>query len=79
MGLVGTLYNFCWEQWTLQQIGIGQGALRRVGQTPAMAAGLPDHCWTTAEFLQYAVPLPPWVPPKRRGRPPKQAQAEVAA
>ncbi len=78
MWLVGTLYNFCWEQRTLQQIGVVNGHLRRVGQTPAMAAGLTDHCWTTAEFLRYAVPLPPWVPPKRRGRPPKQAQAAVA-
>ncbi len=78
MWLVGTLYNFCWEHRTLQQIGVVNGHLRRVGQTPAMAAGLTDHCWTTAEFLRYAVPLPPWVPPKRRGRPPKQAQAAVA-
>lgn len=75
MWLVGTVYNFCWEHRTLQQIGVVNGQLRVVGQTPAMAAGLTDHCWTMGEFLRYAVPLPPWTAPKRRGRPPKQALA----
>jgi hypothetical protein len=78
MWLVGTVYNFCWAHRTLQQLGIVQGQLHRVGQTPAMAAGLTDHCWTLAEFLCYAVPLPLWVPPKRRGRPPKSAQTGMA-
>jgi len=40
-------------------------------RTPAMAAGLTDHPWTMHELLRYQVPLPAWVPPKRRGRPPK--------
>jgi len=79
MWLVGTMYNFCWEHRALRQIGLVNGQLRVCGQTPAMAAGLTDHCWTMAEFLRYAVPLPPWVPPKRRGRPPKQTPAGGAA
>lgn len=79
MWLVGSLYNFCWEHRTLQQIGVVRGQLQRVGRTPAMAAGLTDHRWEVAEFLGYQVPPPPWPPPKRRGRPPKQAQTEGAA
>ena len=42
-------------------------------RTPAMAAGLTDHRWTMLELLRYQVPLPAWVAPKRRGRPPKRA------
>ena len=37
-----------------------------------MAAGLTHHRWTMLELLRYQVPLPPWVAPKRRGRPPKR-------
>ena len=72
MWLVGTLYNFWWNHRALQQIGIVHGQLRVVGRTPAMAAGLSDHRWTMLEFLRYQVPLPPWIAPKRRGRPPKE-------
>ncbi len=36
-----------------------------------MAAGLTDHPWTLRDLLHYRVPLPAWVAPKRRGRPPK--------
>ena len=78
MWLVGTVYNFCWEHRTLQQVGVVNGQLALVGQTPAMAAGLTDHRWTMVEFLRYAVPLPPWIAPKRRGRPPKPTLTAVA-
>jgi len=37
-----------------------------------MAAGLTDHPWMLRDVLLYHVPLPAWVAPKRRGRPPKQ-------
>ena len=43
-----------------------------------MAAGLTDHRWTMREWLSQPIPLPPWVPPKRRGRPPKRFQAAMA-
>ncbi len=79
MWLVGGLYNWCWEHRTLQQVGIVGSQLRRVGQTPAMAAGLTDHRWSVLEFLHYAVPLPTWEAPKRRGRPPKQRAVEATA
>jgi anti-sigma factor ChrR (cupin superfamily) len=47
-------------------------------RTPAMAAGLTDHRWTMREWLSRPIPLPPWVPPKRRVRPPKRSQAAMA-
>jgi hypothetical protein len=69
MYLVGTVYNFCTlhESLTVQE-GWGQ---RR---TPAMAAGLTDHCWSVGELLAYHVPLPRWQPPKKRGRRSKALQ-----
>src|SRR5438105_6397014 len=42
--------------------------------TPAMAAGITDHCWTMQELLSFHVPLPRWAPPKRRGRPSRVLQ-----
>ncbi len=36
----------------------GAGSLRRwCGTTPAMAAGITDHVWTTRELLSYRVPV----------------------
>lgn len=67
--LVGTVYNFCTlhpspprrDQWGRRQ-------------TPAMAAGLTDHCWSVAEVLTYQRPPPRWQPPKQRGRRAKALQ-----
>src|SRR6266702_1474147 len=42
--------------------------------TPAMAAGLTDHVWSVCELLSYHIPPPPWVEPKRSGRPGKHAE-----
>jgi len=50
-----------------------------VRRTPAMAAGLIDHCWTVLELLNFKVPPPPYTLPKRRGRPPKVAVLTQAA
>ena len=61
MYLVGTLYNFCTVHASLT---LANGQAR----TPAMAAGITDHCWTVAEVLWHRVPPPRWQPPKRRGR-----------
>ena len=52
--------------------GDGEGRKWRE-RTPAMAAGLTDHRWTMRELLSHPIPLPPWVAPKRRGRPPKRS------
>ncbi len=61
MYLIGTVYNFCTPHASL--------ALLRDGTTPAMAAGITDHCWTVQELLSFHVPPPRWTPTKQRGRP----------
>src|SRR5215471_1011020 len=60
MFVVGTVYNFCTPHESL---------CHTQKTTPAMAAGITDHCWTMQELLSFHVPLPRWVPPKQRGRP----------
>jgi transposase-like protein len=77
MYLVGCAYNFCWFHDSLR-VAAGVGGRRKWPErTPAMAAGLTDHRWTMREWLSRPIPLPPWVPPKRRGRPPKRLQAAM--
>ncbi len=61
MYLVGALYNFCTPHASLT-LGHGQQ------QTPAMAAGITDHCWSVQDLLWQRVPPPRWEPPKQRGR-----------
>lgn len=77
MYLVGCVYNFCtWHESLRLPLYISEGRRERrhwVRRTPAMAAGLTDHRWTVQELLNFKVPPPPYVPPKRRGRPPKAA------
>jgi transposase-like protein len=75
MYLVGSAYNFCWEHDGLRVSAPLGEPLKWWGQTPAMAAGLTDHRWTMRELLSHPIPLPPWVAPKRRGRPPKRNPA----
>jgi hypothetical protein len=72
MYLVGCAYNFCWVHRSLRLAAPVGAHLKWQERTPAMAAGLTDHCWTLRDLLSYQVPLPAWVAPKRRGRPPKQ-------
>ncbi len=72
MWLVGSCYNFCWSHDSLRERASVGAPLKWDARTPAMAAGLTDHQWTMGELLTYQVPPPPWVPPKRRGRPPKR-------
>lgn len=79
MYLVGSAYNFCWYHESLRRPALEGASRKWQERTPAMAAGLTDHCWTMLELLSYQVPLPAWVAPKRRGRPPKQAQRPAMA
>ena len=68
--LVGTLYNFCTFH---QSLTTEEGTQR----TPAMAAGITEHCWSLLEMLCYRVPPPAWEPPKTRGRRSKQELALI--
>ena len=79
MWLVGTAYNFCWPHDSLRQLAPDHVPRKWLRRTPAMAAGLTDHCWSLDELLRFQIPLPCWVPPKRRGRPPKRPLLEAAA
>lgn len=74
MYLVGSAYNFCWVHASLRYL-TPEGTPRKWHErTPAMAAGLPDHAWTMSELMHYQIPLPIWVAPKRRGRPPRASK-----
>jgi transposase-like protein len=75
MYLVGCAYNFCWDHDSLRIAAPPGERLKWRDRTPAMAAGLTDHRWTMRELLGAPIPLPPWVAPKRRGRPPKRVEA----
>jgi transposase-like protein len=79
MYLVGCAYNFCWVHGSLRLAAPAGAHHKWQERTPAMAAGLTDHCWTLRELLGYQVPPPTWVAPKRRGRPPKQARPPALA
>ncbi len=74
MYLVGSVYNFCGPHRELRVANYDQDRLeqgRWQPRSPAMASGLTDHIWSMAELLKYKIVPPPFVPPKRRGRPPK--------
>lgn len=43
-------YNFCWPVRTLR-VRVSEGQYEP--RTPAMAAGLTDHVWTTREWASY--------------------------
>ena len=68
MYLIGSTYNFCCYHQELNK-PCSAGRARPQRQTPAMASGLTDHLWSLDELLKYKVAPPPWVEPKRRGRP----------
>jgi transposase-like protein len=80
MYLVGTFYNFCSFHESLRQEQ-PERTRKWVQRTPAMAAGITDHRWSSEELLTYQIAPPPYVAPKRRGRKPRQAclSAIVAA
>jgi IS1 family transposase len=69
MYLIGCSYNFCFVHHELSKASqVGSAC------TPAMAAGLTDHVWSIFELLSYRSAPPPWVPPKKRGRPKQQLE-----
>jgi transposase-like protein len=72
--LVGVSDNLCWALDRRCLNAPAGGGPTWLERTPALAAGLTDHPWTLRDVLSYRVPLPAWVAPKRRGRPPKRLQ-----
>lgn len=79
MYLVGAVYNFCTYHQSLRiPIYLPGNRRRWARRTPAIAAGITDHLWTIKELLCFQVPLPPWRPPKRRGRPSTITKSLVA-
>ena len=82
MYLVGCAYNFVWPHESLRLPAPEGSSPKWLQRTPAMAAGLTDHAWTIMELLSYQsyqIPLPVWVAPKRRTRPPTQPIGALAA
>lgn len=79
MYLVGCAYTFWWDHASPRLPAPPGRPVRWQARTPAMAAGLTDHPWTMAELLHSQLPVPASVPPKRRGRPSKQAPLAAAA
>jgi IS1 family transposase len=78
MYLLGCTYNWCWPHHELsRRAAANQGVQGEVSLTPAMAGGLTDHVWSVWELLSYRVAPLPWVEPKLRRRPRKQAGSEV--
>jgi len=66
--LMGSVYNFCSEHQSLRlKLWVGSHGYRWVKRTPAMAAGMADHCWTVKELLLVRIPPPAWKP-GHRGR-----------
>ncbi len=79
MYLVGCFYNFCTPHQSLRlKLYLDQYSYRWVKRTPAMAAGLTCHCWSIRELLCFKIAPPPYVPAKRRGRPPKALEGVAA-
>ncbi len=73
MYVVGCIYNFCTYHQSLRiPLHLSEYRRRWLRRTPAIAAGLTDHCWTVQELFCYKVPPPRWTPPKRPGRPSKE-------
>ena len=70
--LVGTASNVCWPHDSPRQRAPDHTPRTWLRRTPAMAAGLADHCWTPDELLRLQIPLPRRVPPTRRGHPPRR-------
>ncbi len=68
MYLIGSTYNFCCPHQGLSK----RRTPGQMKQTPAMASGITDHLWSVLELLRYKVAPPPWIEPKRRGRPRKR-------
>jgi transposase-like protein len=76
MYVIGCMYNLCTYHDSLRQpFYLAKGGQRWLRRTPAIAAGLTDHCWTVEELFNFRVPPASWTPPQQRGRRSKQTLA----
>jgi transposase-like protein len=66
--LVGCAYNWCWEHESLRLPAPAGSGRKWAERTPAMAAGLTDHCWILGEVLQKPVTPTVWKAPRRQPR-----------
>jgi len=72
MFFLGCVYNLCTYHASLAiPLVLPHGKRRLLKRTPAIAAGITDHCWSFQELFEFRVPTPRWTPPKQRGRPSK--------
>lgn len=73
MWVLGCVYNFCdFHQSLRLSLSVGEFGHHWVQRTPAIAAGLTDHCWSIEELFTFPLPIPRWTPPLQRGRPSKE-------
>ena len=73
MWVLGCVYNFCdFHQSLCLSLSVGEFGHHWVQRTPAIAAGLTDHCWSIEELFTFTLPIPRWTPPLQRGRPSKE-------
>ena len=79
MYLVGCAYNWCWEHDSLRVAAPAGTGRKWQGRTPAMAAGLTDHCWSLRELLETRLPPAVWEAPQKRARPRRRQPEPMAA
>jgi len=73
MWVLGCVYNFCdYHQSLRLRLSVGEFGHHWVQRTPAIAAGLTDHCWSLEELFAFPLPIPLWSPSLQRGRPSKE-------
>jgi transposase-like protein len=76
MYVIGCMYNLCTYHDSLRHpFYLAPRGRRWLRRTPAIAAGLTDHCWTIEDLFNFRVPHDPWTPPNRRGRRSKETLA----
>jgi transposase-like protein len=73
MWVLGCVYNFYdFHQSLRLRLSVGEFGHHWVQRTPAIAAGLTDHCWSLEELFAFRLPISRWTPPLQRGRPSKE-------
>jgi hypothetical protein len=76
--VLGCVYNFCdFHQSLRLRLSVGRRGFRWVQRTPALAAGLADHCWTFEELFRHKTPPRPWTKKQGRGRNPNRLKKRM--